>query len=300
MQTWAFALALGICIFCGCALVVNLAMGARARKVNRRITEVIRPIRTVRHRRNDSPQQRVSELFRSLRSQLGIRQSAALRDRFLAAGLRSNDSMELHFAARVLGPVAGMIAGTFVRSNTFFWVIGLAGVLYIAPNLWLDRRIAKRRAKIRRSIPDTVDLLVICVDAGLGLDQAMLRVGQELAVSHPEITEEFGQINREQRAGRPRIEAWQNMAARTKLPEIQAFVSMLVQTERFGTPIARALASFSDDLRLKRRQAAEEKAAKTTVKMLFPLVLFIFPCIFIVLLGPAIIAVSKGLFNMVQ
>jgi tight adherence protein C len=140
-----------------------------------------------------------------------------------------------------------------------------------------------------------VDLLVICVDAGLGLDQAMLRVGQELANSHPEINEEFLQINREQRAGKPRLDAWRSMAIRTNLPDIEAFVNMLVQTERFGTPIARALSTFADGMRQKRRQLAEEKAAKTTVKIIFPLVLFIFPCMFIVLLGPAIISMMRNL-----
>jgi tight adherence protein C len=133
------------------------------------------------------------------------------------------------------------------------------------------------------------------VDAGLGLDQAMLRVGQELIISYPEINEEFLQINREQRAGKPRLEAWNSMAMRTKLPDIEGFVNMLIQTERFGTPIARALSVFADGLRLKRRQLAEEQAAKVTVKMIFPLVLFVFPCMFIVLLGPAIIAIMHGM-----
>ena len=122
----------------------------------------------------------------------------------------------------------------------------------------------------------------------------MLRTGQELVLSHPQITDEFLQINREQRAGKPRIDAWRSMAIRTKLPEIEAFVNMLVQTERFGTPITRALSSFADGLRLRRKQLAEEKAAKTTVKIMFPLVMFIFPCIFIVLLGPAVIGIKHG------
>ncbi len=160
--------------------------------------------------------------------------------------------------------------------------------------------VQKRRERIRKGIPDSIDLLVICVDAGLGLDQAMLRVGQELAVSHPEINEEFLQINREQRAGKPRIEAWRSMAPRTRLPDIEGFVNMLVQTERFGTPIARALSVFADGMRLKRRQLAEEQAAKTTVKMIFPLVIFIFPCMFITLLGPAIIKIMHGMSVLIK
>jgi tight adherence protein C len=195
----------------------------------------------------------------------------------------------------MLAPIAGILVGSFIPWNTLFCIFILVVIGYLFPESALERMIKKRRERIRKAIPDSIDLLVICVDAGLGLDQAMLRVGQELAVSYPEINQEFLQINREQRAGKLRVEAWNSMAARTKLPEIEGFVNMLVQTERFGTPIARALASFADGLRLKRRQLAEERAAKTSVKMIFPLVLFIFPCIFIVLLGPAILSIVHGM-----
>jgi tight adherence protein C len=164
----------------------------------------------------------------------------------------------------------------------------------------LTRLVKRRREKIRKSIPDAIDLLVICVDAGLGIDQALLRVGQELGISHPQITEELLQINREQRAGKPRIQAWADMAARSQLPDIDGFANMLLQTERFGTPIARALSTFADTIRLKRRQLAEEMAAKTTVKIIFPLVLFIFPSMFIVLLGPAVLTILRGMSAMTQ
>ena len=179
-----------------------------------------------------------------------------------------------------------------------FWMIALPAAGFIAPNMVLTRLIKRRREKIRRSIPDAIDLLVICVDAGLGIDQALLRVGQELGISHPQITEELLQINREQRAGKPRIQAWTDMAGRSELADIDAFASMLLQTERFGTPIARALSVFADNIRLKRRQLAEEMAAKTTVKIIFPLVLFIFPSMFIVLLGPAALTIVRGMSSM--
>jgi len=136
---------------------------------------------------------------------------------------------------------------------------------------------------------------VICVDAGLGLDQALLRIGEELSASHPDIAEEFVQVNLEQRAGRPRLEAWKNLADRSEIEEFTSFVSMLSQTDRFGTPIIRALSRFSEDIRSKRRQRAEEAAAKTKIKIIFPLVLCIFPCIFIVLLAPALLSISSGL-----
>jgi tight adherence protein C len=174
-------------------------------------------------------------------------------------------------------------------------MIAFPAVAYLAPDILLQYLVRQRREKIRLSLPDAIDLLVICVEAGLGLDQALLRVAQELGVSHPDITAEWMQINREQRAGKPRVEAWQDMEKRVVLQELHSFVNMLTQTERFGTPIAKALSNFSDGLRLKRRQTAEEMAAKTTVKIIFPLVLFIFPSLFIVLLGPAALTISRGI-----
>jgi tight adherence protein C len=179
-------------------------------------------------------------------------------------------------------------------------MVALPAIAFIAPNIALTRLVKRRREKIRRSIPDAIDLLVICVDAGLGIDQALLRVGQELGISHPQITEELLQINREQRAGKPRIQAWADMAERSELSDIDAFSSMLMQTERFGTPIARALSAFADTIRLKRRQLAEQMAAKTSIKIIFPLVLFIFPSLFIVLLAPAVINIMRGLSVVAQ
>jgi tight adherence protein C len=144
-------------------------------------------------------------------------------------------------------------------------------------------------------LPDALDLLVICMEAGLGLDQAILRVGQELKISHPALSEEFVLIGLEQRAGKPRLEAWRNMADRAGVESVRQFVQMLVQTERFGTPISKSLGAFADSLRVRRRQQAEEMAAKTTIKMIPPLVLFIFPNLFIVLLGPAAIMIWRNL-----
>jgi tight adherence protein C len=185
--------------------------------------------------------------------------------------------------------------GMFIPSERYFWMMALPAAAFIAPNITLSRLIKRRREKIRRSIPDTIDLLVICVDAGLGIDQALMRVSQELGITHPQITEELMQINREQRAGKLRTQAWADMASRSQLPDIDAFASMLLQTERFGTPISKALSSFADMIRLKRRQAAEQMAAKTTVKIIFPLVLFIFPSLFIVLLGPAALSIMSSM-----
>jgi len=218
-----------------------------------------------------------------------------LPERLGNAGYRGTFPADVYNAARVLCPLLGLIVGAILPWHRSFWIIALPAAAYILPNIVLTRLVKLRREKIRRGIPDTIDLLVICVDAGLGIDQALLRVGQELGISHPQITQELLQINREQRAGKPRIQAWADMAARSELSDINAFASMLMQTERFGTPIARALSEFADNIRMKRRQLAEEMAAKTTIKIIFPLVFFIFPSIFIVLLGPVVITMMRSM-----
>ena len=161
--------------------------------------------------------------------------------------------------------------------------------------MWLKSVTRKRREQIRLGLPDAVDLMVVCVDAGLGLDQALLRTGEELGSSHPVLAEELMQINLEQRAGKPRIDAWRDMADRTQLESVKGFANMLAQSDRFGTPISKALSIFADGLRKQRSQQAEEIAAKSTVKLMFPLVLFIFPSMFIVLLGPAALLMSRNL-----
>jgi tight adherence protein C len=240
-------------------------------------------------------QNNIFAAVRWVRSRLGMTENEKLLQRFAHAGLKTSAARDTYFAAKLLGPILAILIGSFISDSRFFAMAALGGIFYLAPDMILNRLIKRRREKIRRGIPDAIDLLVICVDAGLGMDQAMLRVGQELGSSHPQIYEEFMQINREQRAGKLRLDAWQSMAERSKLPEIDGFVNMLMQTERFGTPIARALSSYGDGIRLKRRQRAEELAAKTTVKIIFPLVLFIFPSMFIVLLGPAGINIARGL-----
>jgi tight adherence protein C len=240
-------------------------------------------------------QRTILSMAKNLQSRLGLTEDERIKQQLLSAGLKSSRSMNVYSASRFIGPVIGLICGSLIRSNTVFWALSLAAVSYLVPDMWLRMKIKKRRERIRKSLPDALDLLVICVEAGLGLDQAMLRVGQELIISHPDIHQEFMQVNLEQLAGKPRLEAWKSAAERTQIPEFSLFVSMLTQADRFGTPIVRALSRFGDEIRLKRRQRAEEMAAKTKIKILFPLVLFIFPCIFIVLLAPAILNIAKNM-----
>ena len=240
-------------------------------------------------------QRTILSMAKGLQSRLGLTEDGRIKQQLLSAGLKSSRSINVYSASRVIGPVIGLVCGSLIRSNTVFWALSLGAVFYLVPDMWLRMKIKKRRERIRKSLPDALDLLVICVEAGLGLDQAMLRVGQELIISHPDIHQEFMQVNLEQLAGKPRLEAWKSAAERTQIPEFSLFVSMLTQADRFGTPIVRALSRFGDEIRLKRRQRAEEMAAKTKIKILFPLVLFIFPCIFIVLLAPAILNIAKNM-----
>jgi tight adherence protein C len=263
----------------------------------RRMLQMVRSNRP--DERNVGTKERLQEgilsMARDLRIRFGLAADEKIKQRLLSAGVRTSRGLNAYSASRILGPLLGLVCGSLIHTNTIFCALSLAAVFYLVPDMWLRTMIKKRNERIRKSLPDALDLLVICVEAGLGLDQAMLRVGQELSISHPDIHYEFMQVNLEQLAGKPRLEAWKSAAERTAIPEFALFVSMLTQADRFGTPIVRALSRFGDEIRLKRRQRAEEMAAKTKIKILFPLVLFIFPCIFIVLLAPAMLSIAKNI-----
>ncbi|HEX5645891.1 MAG TPA: type II secretion system F family protein [Nitrospira sp.] len=172
----------------------------------------------------------------------------------------------------------------------------LAGVGYYAPSFWLKRVIAERQDTLQRAIPDALDLMVVCVEAGLGLDQAIARVGQEVSQAHPVLADELNVLSQELRTGVQRQVALRNLAKRTDIEEVRNLVALLVQTDRFGTSIGQALRVHADSMRTTRRLKAEEMAAKLPVKLLFPLVCFIFPSMFIVTIGPAGIRMVKVLF----
>jgi tight adherence protein C len=216
----------------------------------------------------------------------------------IRAGFRSSDAIMAMKGLKILMPL-GLAALAFFtgiyRSNPFM-ILALALIVgYLLPDLLLVWRVSGRQHKLRRALPDGLDLLVICVEAGLGLDQALMRVAQELRITHPELSDELHLVNLEMRVGKTRLEALRELARRTGLEDIKSLVAMLIQTERFGTSIAQSLRVHSDDLRTKRRQRAEEMAAKTTVKMVPVLVFFIFPALMVVILGPAVIAIMRQL-----
>jgi len=234
----------------------------------------------------------ITSIFKPIRSVVsGSDEDMAYR--LALAGFRKAEHIEIFTATKMLLPVAAIVAGSFFGNNMMAAI--LVGVVlgFMAPDVVLTQLISRRQGSIRRALPDALDLLVICMEAGLGIDQAMVRVGEEIRLTSPALADEFQIINREQRAGKPRLDAWRSMAERVDIDFVRQFVAMLVQTERFGTPIANALGQFADTLRTRRTQAAEEAAAKAGIKLLFPLVFFIFPSIFVVALGPAIIAMGK-------
>jgi tight adherence protein C len=217
----------------------------------------------------------------------------------MLAGYRKPAHADIFLGARLALPAAfGLLIALLVSGNAIVYFIIAIAVGFFLPDLWLNWSIKKRREDIRMSLPDGLDFLAICLEAGLGMDQGIVRLGQELRVSHPALAEELLQINFEQRAGVPRITAWKSFADRVDLEMVRSFVAMLIQTDRFGTPISKSLGTFSDSLRIQRRQKAEELAAKTTIKLLFPLALFIAPAMGIVLLGPAALSLIKNFKHM--
>ncbi len=214
--------------------------------------------------------------------------------RLSLAGFRKPEDTDTFLSLKLLAPIVGVLLATFAGAQNFiFYALFLAVAAFFVPDMLLFYAISQRKAKIAKALPDAMDLLVICMEAGLGIDQAVIRIAGEIDLIHPELTEELLIIGREQRAGKPRLDAWRSMSDRVDLDTVRQFVAMLVQTERLGTPIAKALGVFADGLRTKRLMLAEEQAAKTTVKLIFPLAIFIFPALFVVLLGPGVLSMMK-------
>ena len=213
------------------------------------------------------------------------------------AGFRDESAVKVFYGSKVLTPILLCLvvlgSGLGAYGGMFMYVVAL-GIGFLAPDFWLGRRISNRQSRIRRGLPDVLDLLVICIEAGLSLDQGTARTSQELKMAQPELCDELGIVVLEQRAGRPRGDAWKHMAERTSVDCVRNLVSMLVQADQFGTSIGKTLRIHSDTLRTQRVQAVEEAAAKTTIKLIFPLVLFIFPSLFVVTLGPAFISIMQS------
>ena len=244
-------------------------------------------------------------VFRSLGETLprSLEEMSKQQQRLAQAGIRRKDAAVLFFGMQV-GVVLILLISFgltgYLQQNLFLYAVLSIFLGALLPDAVLRWRIHRRQNRIQRGLPDAVDLLVVCVEAGVGLDQALLRIGQENRRTHPELSDELGRLNIEVNAGQTRVQAFRNLAERTGVADLKALVAVLIQTDRFGTSVAQALRVFSDTLRTKRRQYAEEQAAKMAVKMIPPLVLFVFPSIFVVVAGPAVIRIYQDLLPMLS
>ena len=214
-----------------------------------------------------------------------------LRGRLMSAGYRGEEALTLFIGIRVGCALTFFAVASlpFLLRTGIITALIAAAIGYVAPGMVLARMAKRRQHRLRLSLPDALDLLVVSVEAGLGLDQAVQRVADELSLAHPELSDELRLVHLEVRAGTARADALKNLATRTQVDDLSSLVTMLVQTDKFGTSVAQALRVHSDTLRTKRRQRAEELAAKTGAKMVFPLVFCIFPAIWVVTIGPAAI-----------
>lgn len=231
-------------------------------------------------------------------------EAAKLQKKLMHAGFRSPNAPIIYRAIQSLSligiPIATIIVilaiGRSISSSLPIIALSV-GVGYLTPRSVLDRMTQKRHQRLRWGLADALDLLVVSVEAGLGVNAAMVRVSSEMRRVHPEISEEFEMVNLEIRVGREREEALRNLAERTGVDDLRGLCAMLIQADRFGTSIARAIRAYSDSLRTKRRQRAEQAAQKAAIKLLFPLAVFLFPTLFIALIGPAMLQLMDTFFK---
>lgn len=295
------------------ALVYGMASlaPARSRLISKRLGELqtgaARNYTTVQRRHRQEKRERLEALMEAFGERVTSRRVdwSHVQATMIQAGYRRSGAVAAYFGTRlvtmtVMGAAAVFGGFTFGVSPAAVILGAAIGATFgwLVPQYYVKRRIRKRQLELQRALPDTLDLLVVCVEAGLGLNQALVRVSSEIEHVSETMSEELMLTNLEIRAGTPRDESLRNLGERTGLGDLKSLTAMLVQTDRFGTSIATALRVHSDTMRVKRRQRAEEAAAKTTIKLVFPLVLFIFPAMFVVILGPAVLHIleqMKGL-----
>ena len=286
-----------VAVFTSIALVTGSLTYVRLERSapqRRRIRDLLRP-RADRHRnsgltqRNQAPGRVLSRIGTFIPK--SPKSMSKLQRRLALAGMYQGSHAVIYSLGEIAGALVGFVIPVLAVGWTrgrWFAVLG-AIVGYLVPSFVLDHRIRRRQKLIQNGLPDALDLLIVCLEAGLALDHALLKSSEELQVAHPDLAEELRLINVETRAGKPRLEAFKNFASRTKVDDVRALVAMLIQTDRFGTSVAQALRTHAEVSRTKRRQRAEERAAKIGVKMVFPLVFCLFPAFYVVTLGPAVI-----------
>jgi len=230
-----------------------------------------------------------------------------MQRRLIRAGMRNENSLKILYGAKVafgialpLITAAVLTSSTTESGNKFGTVLIAAAVGFFGPNEYVRRAAQRRQREIARGLPNALDLLVVCVESGLGLDQAILQVSKELEHAHPEISEEFGMVNLELKAGKRRVEALRNLAERTGVDDLKKLVAVLIQADRFGTGVAQSLRAHADFMRIQTRQVAEEKAAKLGVKLIFPIFFCILPSLFVVTVGPVAMKIIRELIPMMN
>lgn len=230
-----------------------------------------------------------------------------MQRRLIRAGIRREGALKVLYGAKAALGVAfptittALVIGSETDpSNKFVAILIAAAVGFFGPNEYVRRKATKRQKEIARGLPNTLDLMVVCVESGLGLDQAILQVSKELEHAHPEISEEFGMVNLELKAGKRRIEALRNLSERTGVEDLKKLVAVLIQADRFGTGVAQSLRAHADFMRVQARQVAEEKAAKLGVKLIFPIFFCILPSLFVVTVGPVAMKIIRELVPMMN
>jgi tight adherence protein C len=230
-----------------------------------------------------------------------------MQRRLIRAGIRNENALKILYGAKAVCGislpllVALLVSTTAAEtSNKIFGVLAAAAVGFFGPNEYVRRLASKRQKEISKGLANALDLLVVCVESGLGLDQAILQVSQELKHAHPEISEEFGFVNLELKAGKRRVDALRNLAERTGVDDLKKLVAVLIQADRFGTGVAQSLRAHSDFMRVQARQIAEEKAAKLGVKLIFPIFFCILPSLFVVTVGPVAVKIMRELVPMMN
>src|SRR5450755_801441 len=269
--------------FGAAAVMPSSVLGSRLREIGWQ-----RPKAEVKPAIRERMQQALDPLSRAL--PLSSADVSQTRLWLIQAGYRNAQHVTIYRGLRVLFAAIGFLTAVAISGfSSPLLLVGVTAFGFFVPRFMLKKKLQARQRRLRLGLPDGLDLTVICVEAGLSLDQAMMRVGEDLRTAHPELSGEFHLFDLETRAGKPRVEALRNLAERTGVDDIRSLVGTLIQTDRFGTSIAQALRVHSDSLRTERRQRAEEQAAKTTVKMIIPLVLFVMPSLIFVTVGPAVI-----------
>ena len=262
---------------------------------------------------DEEPQTHPALLFQEMIKRLGSVLPASPKDvgviqrRLIRAGTRSPNALKIFYGSKVLGGILlPIVMGLMVvgspaaPTNKFFAVVAAAAVGFFGPNEFVRLKAKKRQKEIRRGLPNALDLMVVCVESGLGLDQAIIQVSKELEHAHPHISEELSLVNLELKAGKRRAEALRNLAERTAVDDLRKLVAVLIQADRFGTGVAQSLRAHSDYMRVQARQTAEEKAAKLGVKLVFPIFFCILPSLFVVTVGPVMVRIYRDLLPMMN